>query len=147
MIEADVRAILAAGPGYVNNRVSRGMVRRQYHCSITRHEPVAMLSAAGFACQGCRTIEAAIVAVEADQPDLILTALQVHGVSGMEICRYVREKCDRTDVPVMFLSAAQTPDSIRRRDGGHGIYYLRRLIERNVLLELIEKVLPASCET
>jgi len=106
-------------------------------------EMIAMLSAAGFACQGRRTIEAAIVVVEAEQPDLILTAINVQGVSGMEICRYVREKCHLIDLPVMFLSATQIPDTIRRRDGGHGIYYLRRLIEGKVLLELIEKVLPA----
>ena len=62
----------------------------------------------------------------------------------MEICRYVRENHDRIDIPVMFLSATQMPDVIRRRDAGHGIYYLRRLIKRNVLLELIDKVLPAA---
>ncbi len=102
------------------------------------------LSAAGFACEGCMTIEAAIAAVEARPPDLILTALHVQGVPGMEISRYVRENCDRADLPVMFLSATQMPDIIRRRDNGHGVYYLRRLLKGNVLLELIENVLPAS---
>ena len=107
-------------------------------------ETIATLSVAGFASQGCMTIEAAIAAVEAQRPDLILTALHVQGVPGVEICRYVRENHDRIDIPVMFLSATQMPDVIRRRDAGHGIYYLRRLIKRNVLLELIDKVLPAA---
>ena len=87
-------------------------------------EMIAMLSAEGFACQGCTTIDAAIVAVEVQRPDLILTALHVQGVSGMEICRYVRENCEWCDIPVMFLSATQMPDIIRRRDDGHGVYYL-----------------------
>jgi DNA-binding response OmpR family regulator len=104
-------------------------------------EMIATLSAEGFACQGCTTIDAAIVAVEVQRPDLILTALHVQGISGMEICRYVRENCD---LPMMFLSDTQMPDIIRRRDDGHGVYYLRRHLKGNVLLELIEKVLPAS---
>jgi DNA-binding response OmpR family regulator len=109
-------------------------------------EMIAMLSAAGFGCQGCVTIDAAIVAVVAQRPDLILTALHVQGVPGMEICRYVRENCNRIDLPVMFLSATQMPDIIRRRDDGHGVYYLRRRLKSNVLLELIDNVLPASAE-
>jgi DNA-binding response OmpR family regulator len=107
-------------------------------------EIIATLTFAGFDCQGCRTIESAIVAADAQRPDLILTAVHVQGVPGMEICRHVRENCDRTDLPVMFLSATQMPDIIRRRDDGHGIYYLRRMLKRNVLLELIDKVLPAT---
>ena len=106
-------------------------------------EIIGMLSAAGFACQGCTTIEAATLAVETQRPNLILTALDVQGVSGMEICHYVRKNCDRTDLPVMFLSATQMPDIIRRRDDGHGIYHLRRRLKGHVLLDLIEKVLPA----
>ncbi len=106
-------------------------------------EIINMLSAAGFTCQGCTTIEAATVAVEAQRPHLILTALDVQGVPGMEIFRYARKNCDRTDLPVMFLSATQMPDVIRRRDDGHGIYYLRRRLKGHVLLDLIEKVLPA----
>ena len=107
-------------------------------------EMIAMLSAAGFASRGCTTIEVAILALEAQPPDLILTALQVQGVPGMELYRYVRENCDQSELPVMFLSATQMPDIIHRRDDGHGVYYLRRLIKRNCLLELIENVLPTS---
>ncbi len=106
-------------------------------------ETVGMLSGAGFSCQSCTTVDAAIVAMEAQQPNLVLTALDVQGVPGMEICRYVRKNCDRTDLPVMFLSATQMPDVIRRRDDGHGIYYLRRRLKGHVLLDLIDKVLPA----
>ncbi len=107
-------------------------------------EIIDMLAAAGFDCQGCMTIDAAIVAVEAQRPELILTALNVNGVSGMEIYRYVRANCDRIDLPVMFLSATQMPDIIRRRDDGHATYYLRRRLKADVLVELIDLVLPAS---
>ena len=41
----------------------------------------------------------------------------------------------------MFLSATQMPDIIRRRDDGHGVYYLRRRVKGNVLLELIDMCL------
>ncbi len=107
---------------------------------------IDMLTAEGFDCQGCMTIDAAIVAVEAQRPDLILTALQIQGVPGMELCRHVRGNGDRIDVPVMLLSATQMPDIVHRHDDRHGIYYLRRLIKRNDLLELIDNVLPASAD-
>ena len=62
-------------------------------------EMITLLSGAGFGCQGCVTIDAAIIAVEAQRPDLILTALNVNGVSGMEIHRYVHGNCEWSDSP------------------------------------------------
>ena len=47
----------------------------------------------------------------------------------------------------MLPSAGQIPDIIRRRDGGHGTYYLRKPFDPAVLAELIEHALGARAES
>jgi DNA-binding response OmpR family regulator len=107
-------------------------------------ETMAILSAAGFTCRGCTTIEAAILAVDAHRPDLVITALHVNGVAGAEIGRHIRETLDAAEIPLMFVCPKQVPDIIRRREEGRGTYYIRRLLDGNVLVELVERMLPAA---
>ena len=53
------------------------------------------------------------------------------------------------EVPLMFLSAAQSTDIIRRSGAGSGTYYLKKPVDAEVLLELVENVLrePRTAET
>jgi DNA-binding NarL/FixJ family response regulator len=45
------------------------------------------------------------------------------------------------DVPVMFISASQLPDIVRRSHEAGGAYYLRKPLDPEVLVELIDKAL------
>ncbi len=60
-------------------------------------------------------------------------------LSGLELCEQIKRTEALAQVPVMFLSAGQIPDIIRRRDGGQASYYLRKPFAREVLAELIEQ--------
>ena len=55
------------------------------------------------------------------------------------MCEQIKRNEALAQVPVMFLSAGQIPDIIRRRDGGQASYYLRKPPAREVLAELIEQ--------
>ena len=65
----------------------------------------------------------------------------LHGQSGLDMCQRIRQSQALAEVPVMFLSAAQIPDIIRRTDALGGTYYLRRPFDPGVLVELIDKAL------
>ena len=101
----------------------------------------AVLTGAGFACRCCRSVDAAITTAAASLPDLIISDVALPEMSGVEMCERIQRSEGLAEVPVMFLSAAQTPDIIRRRDGRGGAYYVRKPPAPQVLLELVEKSL------
>ncbi len=109
-------------------------------------EMVAVLASGGFACHCCLTADAALAAGPLLQPDLIVADVHLDGMSGVEVCAQLTRHESLAGVPVMFLSAGQIPDIIRRRDGDHGTYYLRKPFDAAVLAELIEHALGAPRE-
>lgn len=104
-------------------------------------EVATVLTAARFACRCCTTAEDAMAAAEASPPDLIISDINLHGCSGLEMCERIKQNKALEDVPVMFLSGAQIPDIIRRSHAAGGTYYLRKPFDPEVLVELIDKAL------
>jgi len=99
------------------------------------------LSGAGYSCRCARDAQSAGEAVREAMPDLIISDVNLAGHSGLTLCEQLKQRADIGDVPVMFLSAAQVPDIIRRSHTAGGTYYLRKPFDAEVLLQLIEQVL------
>jgi len=104
-------------------------------------EVATVLTKARFRCRCCTDAEAAIEAAEESPPDLIISDINLHGHSGLEMCERIKQNPALKDVPVMFLSGAQIPDIIRRSHAVGGTYYLRKPFDPEVLVELIDKAL------
>ena len=64
------------------------------------------LAAKGFAVQTRSSAEAAWAALEAEQPDLVLTDLQMPGESGAELCARITERYPQIKVLVMTAYAS-----------------------------------------
>ena len=86
----------------------------------------AFLAGAGYGCHSCLTAEAALEAAPGLRPDLIIADVSLQGLSGLEMCQQIKQDEALAEVPVMFLSAGQIPDIIRRRDAGQASYFLRK---------------------
>lgn len=104
-------------------------------------EVETVLLAAGYDCRCCATAEEAIALVRSVAPALIISDINLHGHSGLEMCEQIKKDPSMADVPVMFLSGAQIPDVIRRSHDVGGTYYLRKPFDPEVLVELIDKAL------
>lgn len=104
-------------------------------------EVASALAGVGFHCHCCTNAEAAMAMAETSPPDLIVSAINLRGHSGLRMCERIKEKPMLADVPVMFLSGAQIPDIIRRSHAVGGAYYLRKPFDPSVLVELVDKVL------
>jgi DNA-binding response OmpR family regulator len=117
--------------------------------ALTLTAIAASLHLTGYECLCARDGEAAVKAALAESLDLIICDVNVDGDRGLEICKQIRELPEREDVPVMFISANQTPDIIRRSHDAGGTYYLRKPFDPEVLLELVDKALwmPHLVET
>jgi DNA-binding response OmpR family regulator len=102
-------------------------------------EIARILHRVGYECQRACDLASAARAVEATVPDLIVADVNLSGQSGLALCNELKRRYDLEEVPVMFLSAMQTPDIIRRADDHGGTYYLRKPFDAPVFVELVEK--------
>ncbi|MFZ0660218.1 MAG: sigma-54 dependent transcriptional regulator [Candidatus Binataceae bacterium] len=68
-----------------------------------------LLRKAGYECETCPTVEAAMIALELHGADVILTDLTMPGVDGMELLRNVQAK--RPDVAVVVSASTPSTDS------------------------------------
>ena len=100
-----------------------------------------VLSSAGYVSHCCRDAEGAIDCVRQTTPDLVISDINLAGHSGLQLCQRLKREEGLSDVPVMFLSAAQVPDIIRRSHEAGGTYYVRKPFDSQVLLELVDKAL------
>ena len=105
------------------------------------NEVTAAFSSAGWSCCCCTRPDDALAAAQESPPDLILCDMGLLGESGPETCQQIKQQPGLEDVPVMFLSAAQTPDIIRRSYLSGGVYCIRKPFDPGVLVELIESAL------
>jgi len=97
-------------------------------------------SAAGYDCHCAGDDQAAADLAARVHPDLILCDLNLHGISGVELCDQLKQLDGLADVPTMFLSGAQSPDIIRRAHAWH----VRKLLEPHVILKLVEQALAET---
>ncbi len=104
-------------------------------------EEVAAALGADFRCTLCTSAAEAMAEALAEPPELIISDINLHGHSGLEMCEEIKSHGELRDVPVMFLSGAQIPDIIRRSHAVGGTYYLRKPFDSEVLVELVHKAL------
>ena len=73
--------------------------------------------------------------------DLLITDIWLKDQSGMELVKSIRQGSDKTDLPVMFISAHQSPGVIRRSHDLGAAYHLKKPVNPQVLCELTSKAL------
>jgi CheY-like chemotaxis protein len=114
---------------------------------VIDHDPytllgtAAVLDLAGYACHCARDRQAALKAAQTIALDLVICDIHLGGDSGLEVCRELRRLPGMQDVPLMFVSATQLPDVVRRSHEAGAAYYLRKPFEPAVLTELVGKAL------
>lgn len=101
----------------------------------------AVLDMSGYECHCARDPEAALKAARRESLDLIICDVNLHGESGLDLCRDLKREPGVEDVPVMFVSSLQTADIVRRTHEAGGAYYLRKPFDPDVLIELVDKAL------
>lgn len=101
----------------------------------------AALYMAGYECHGAADSEAALKAARQLSLDLVICDVHVQGESGLMLCGEIKRQEGMADVPIMFISANQLPDIIRRAYDTGSSYFLRKPFDPQVMLELVEKAL------
>ncbi len=88
----------------------------------------------------CR--ESALATATAVQLDLLIIDLAVDAMeTGSDLIDEIHAIPERSDVPVIFTSAGQLPDVIRRQHDFGGAYHIRKPFDATVMITLVERAL------
>jgi len=109
------------------------------------------LSQAGFATEVIASGRAALAAIAARPPDLLVLDLMLPQVDGLEICRVVRTNAKTSDIPIIMLTArAEESDRIVGLELGADDYIAKpfspnELVARaRALLRRAERATPSK---
>ncbi len=84
------------------------------------------LTAEGFDVEYAATGDAALLRVSEDPPDLVLLDWMLPGVSGIEICRRLKQRVTTKAMPIIMLSArGEEPDRVRGLETGADDYVVK----------------------
>jgi len=103
-----------------------------------------ILNEAGYCCHCATDARSACETLTRAVPELIIADVNLAGHSGAAVCEQLVEHARLGEVPILFLSASQGPDIIRRTHAARGTYYLRKPFDAGVLLQLVEKARDAA---
>jgi two-component system phosphate regulon response regulator PhoB len=80
----------------------------------------------GYRVANCADGEEALIIVDEKQPDLVILDWMLPTVSGIEVCRRLRQKADTRNLPIIMLTArGEETDRIRGLDTGADDYVVK----------------------
>jgi DNA-binding response OmpR family regulator len=94
------------------------------------------------ACDGVTALARAV----ALQPDLILLDVDLPDLSGLEVCRRLREEARLVNTKVVMLTAAAQQDDVARGLAAGADQYLTKPFSPVRLLSLVEQLMPRTIQ-
>ena len=100
---------------------------------VYKHEVRAMKSA-----------QAALGAIEAAVPDLVISDVRMPAMSGPQLLSAVRAQPKWEGIPFLFISASIVEEMERQIAAPEGVFFLRKPFEIETLQEVVVAALVAS---
>jgi two-component system phosphate regulon response regulator PhoB len=80
----------------------------------------------GYRVELCGDGEEALILIDEKQPDLVVLDWMLPGVSGIEVCRRLRQRAETRNLPIIMLTArGEETDRIRGLDTGADDYVVK----------------------
>lgn len=95
----------------------------------------------GYSVLTASTGEKGVQIAKLQRPDLILLDVILPGLKGRDVCSRLKEDEHARNIPVIFLTAKDSPDDIRAEKEVGGISHLTKPVNAKTLLAEIKKVL------
>jgi twitching motility two-component system response regulator PilG len=100
-----------------------------------------LLTTKGYLVQGATTGLAALEAVAAEPPDLILLDIMLPELDGFEVCERIKNNPETRDIPIILLTARKTSEDVARGDAVGADQYITKPFKSAMVMETIERLL------
>jgi CheY-like chemotaxis protein len=91
---------------------------------------------------GVTNAKAAFRFIHQNKPDLILMDIEMPDVNGIELLKEIRRLPGCADMPIIFLTGEANMSNIKGALTSGGNDFIRKPVEKNMLISRIEKHLP-----
>lgn len=98
-----------------------------------------ILGAAGYDVMRASTGQDAITMASEQRPDLLVLDIELPGMDGINVAFKLKEQPETKDIPIIFLSSLTGKEIIREAAATSGSSFLRKPLNKDVLLREIEK--------
>ncbi len=94
----------------------------------------------GYETKVAETVVDGIRSLEADPPNVILLDLMMPNASGLEFCRYLRQELTTPHVPIVVVSAKNTPQDIDEAIDAGADAYLTKPVPNRHLVDTVQSL-------
>lgn len=108
---------------------------------MTRNLLRLMLERAGFKILEAEDGLQALEMVAAEGPDLLILDVMMPHMDGITVCETLRAAVETAELPVILLSARNSPEAVRLGLAAGADRYLSKPISRDELIRTIREVL------
>ena len=100
-----------------------------------------LLTLKGYEVEGVMDGQAALEAVAAKKPDLILLDIMLPKVNGFEVCRQVKTNEATRHIPVLMLSAKKSKEDLLKGEQVGTDGYITKPFKSAMVIETIQRLL------
>jgi len=105
---------------------------------------VKCVRAAGFDALEAADGYEALSRIEEHMPDLVILDVMMHGISGLEVCRRLRDDRRTRDIKIIILSAKGQIKEQREGLEAGADYYITKPFDYRELLKTVKQLLETS---
>lgn len=87
-----------------------------------------------------------IQTARSEKPDLIILDIMMPGMDGFRVCDNLKMSSHTWAIPIIFLTAKDTPEDEKKGYGVGAVCYVKKPYEPNELLEIVKRALEPSRE-
>ena len=102
------------------------------------------LSKQGFQPLLASTVTTGMMVAQLHEPDLILLDIRLPDGSGLELCEWLADSPDTSDVPIILVSGIGNDEILRQARAAGSTYFVRKPYDPNVLLTLVDDALSKA---
>jgi two-component system sensor histidine kinase ChiS len=94
-----------------------------------------LLEAEGFQTVVVHGARKAIQAIKEEKPALVILDVMMPELSGIELCRFIRQEPDFEDLPVVMISAKSQPEDMEAGIDAGATVYLTKPVSKDELVK------------
>ena len=100
-----------------------------------------LLTSKGYEVRGVANGRAALDAIAAETPDLVLLDIMLPEIDGFEVCQRIKENPATAKIPVVMLTAKKSREDMARGEKVGADWYITKPFKSAMVIETIQRFL------